>query len=82
MLNVRLDKETEKKLNYYVEDQDITKSQVVKEALVQYLSREEMATNPYALGEDLFGMVGSDESEHSSTYKSKLKDKLREKYNR
>lgn len=82
MLNVRLDKDTEKKLQAYTTDHDVSKSHVVKEALALYLSREEKSNYPFALGEDLFGTESSGVDNNSTSYKSKLKSKLNEKYAR
>ncbi|MEM7552093.1 MAG: CopG family transcriptional regulator [Bacteroidota bacterium] len=80
MLNVRLTKDTEKQLNEYCQDEGVTKSMVVKEALVAYLSQKKVSKSPYEAGEDLFGQEGSGVTNHSATYKQKLKDKIRGKH--
>lgn len=80
MLNVRLSKDQEKKLNDYCYLKDISKSQVVKEALAMYLSSNHTNKSPYELGQDLFGKERSGESNKSVTYKESLKKKLNEKY--
>ncbi|WP_420582252.1 hypothetical protein [Reichenbachiella sp.] len=80
MLNVRLDKDTEKTLKDYSELNNMSKTDVVKEALAQYFSKEQMAKQPFDLGEDLFGTGESGETDRSSTYKSKLREKLHEKH--
>ncbi|MEQ8471124.1 MAG: CopG family transcriptional regulator [Marinoscillum sp.] len=80
MLNVRLDDNTEKALKKYASEHDMTKSSVVKEALVAYLSKKENDQHPYALGADLFGAAASGSTDLSSTYKSRLKQKLNEKH--
>ena len=80
MLNVRLDSKTEQKLKEYAERHDLSKSSVVKEALAVYLSQKELSDKPYELGSDLFGQVSSGYSDLSTNYKSKLKQKLREKH--
>ncbi|MEQ9425102.1 MAG: CopG family transcriptional regulator [Cyclobacteriaceae bacterium] len=80
MLNVRLDKDTEKKLKTYTENQNVSKTNVVKEALHQYFTTEEARQRPYVLGEDLFGIDASGISDRSKTYKSKLKAKLNAKH--
>ncbi|MEM8568878.1 MAG: CopG family transcriptional regulator [Bacteroidota bacterium] len=82
MLNVRLSKEMEEKLNRYSELSDMSKTSVVKEALAQYFSRKESLSRPYELGGDLFGQEGSGATDNSSTYKLKLKKKLNEKHSR
>ena len=80
MLNVRLDKDLEESLKQYSLDHNMSKSSVVKEALVQYFTKKEVLQNPFALGKDLFGTEGSGTKENSSTYRSRLKSKLNEKY--
>ena len=80
MLNVRLDEETEKVLKEYSTSKNVSKSAIVKEALAMYFTKEKSLESPYNLGKDLFGKDGSDQSDASSTYKSKLKKKLNAKY--
>lgn len=80
MLNVRLNKEIEKKLDNYSQQKNVSKSSIVKEALVAYLSKQPLNESPYQLGKDLFGIDGSGDTTLSTTYKGKLKKKLNEKY--
>jgi len=80
MLNVRLDKKLDKKLKEYSLESNSSKSSIVKEALVQYFSKNEMTQSAHELGVDLFGTAGSDNPEASSTYKSRLREKLNEKH--
>lgn len=80
MLNVRLDKDTEKTLKKYSELNNMSKTDVVKEALAMYFSKEQAAKLPYGLGEDLFGAGQSGDTDRSATYKSKLREKLHEKH--
>ncbi len=80
MLNVRLPKEIEEQLKKYADQHDLSKTTVVKEALTMYLTRKGLSNRPYELGIDLFGNQGSDQADNSTTYKSKIKKKLREKY--
>ena len=80
MLNVRLHKDLEKMLERYSSQNHLTKSQVVKEALVAYLSKADIDKSAYDLGEDLFGVEGSDRTDASTTYKNRIKEKLRAKH--
>ncbi|MDW3211947.1 MAG: hypothetical protein R8N23_18900 [Reichenbachiella sp.] len=80
MLNVRLDKDTEKILKDYSELNNVSKTDVVKEALALYFSRKKATKQPYGLGEDLFGAGQSGDTDRSSNYKSKLREKLHEKH--
>ncbi|MEO9806266.1 MAG: hypothetical protein ABJF04_23605 [Reichenbachiella sp.] len=80
MLNVRLDKDTEKTLKDYSEQNNMSKTDVVKEALAMYFTKEIAGKLPYSLGEDLFGADASGQSDRSTTYKSKLREKLHVKH--
>ncbi|WP_424961694.1 hypothetical protein [Ekhidna sp.] len=80
MLNVRLDNDTNQKLNEYSEQHGSSKSAIVKEALAMYFNKEQSKQLPFALGSDLFGTAKSGKTDHSTAYKSKLKSKLREKH--
>ena len=80
MLNVRLDKETEEAVKKYAEENEMTKTSVVKEALAMYFTKKETNQRPYELGKDLFGTVGSGKTDSSQTYKAKLKEKLSAKH--
>lgn len=79
MLNVRLNQEEEKKLQEYSQENDMTKTQVVKEALAMYYSKNDMINSPYKLGADLFGKADGGGVDYSTTYKQRIKDKFREK---
>lgn len=80
MTNVRLDKEMEEKLGKYSQQENVTKSSIVKEALAMYFSKKEASKFPYQLGKDLFGLEGSGNPDASSNYKKVLSNKLREKH--
>ncbi len=80
MLNVRLNKELDKKLSNYSIENSSTKSSIVKEALAMYFTKKETQVSAYEIGEDLFGAAGSGNSDASTTYKKKLKEKLSEKH--
>lgn len=80
MLNVRLDDDMEDKIKKYSEQNSVSKSSVVKEALAQYFKSNEISTEPHELGEDLFGAADSKQQNLSTTYKSVLKKKLNEKH--
>ena len=79
MLTVRLSDKLNKKLNQYVIENDSSKSSVVKEALVAYLSKNE-SQSPFELGEDLFGQEGSGDKNASTQYKQSFQQYLDEKH--
>jgi len=80
MLNVRIDKELEKKLTDYSVENNSTKSFIVKEALAMYFTKKEIQESAFELGEDLFGAAGSGNTDASTTYKKALKEKLNDKH--
>jgi len=80
MLNVRLNKQLEEKLKNYSQRKNLSKTDVVKEALVLYFSKEPAIRSPFELGDDLFGKVGSGHSDASTQYKTTIRDKIREKH--
>ena len=78
MFSVRLDDELEKKIRAMAEKTRVSKSEIVREALTEYLEAREAEEKPYDLGRDLFGRFGSGESDLSTTYKTRIKEKLHE----
>ena len=79
MISVRLSKELEDKMDLLSKQENITKSDIIKEALEEYLTKQEKKMKPYDLGEKLFGKHGSRKGNLSETYKKKVRDKINEK---
>jgi predicted DNA-binding protein len=79
LFSVRLPEDLEKRINALSKKSNVNKSDIVREALQEYLGKEEQKEMPYELGEDLFGCYGSGDGTLSVNYKQKLKEKLREK---
>lgn len=80
MPTVRLNREMEQKIDSIADQKETTRSDVIREALEEYITRHEMTTRPYDLGKHIFGLRGSGESDLSTTYKSRLKSKIHEKH--
>jgi predicted DNA-binding protein len=76
MISVRLSKKLDHKLAALSEREKITKSELVKEALEKYLDDYEQKSQPFVLGEELFGKYGSGTGERSVTYKQKVRAKI------
>jgi len=83
MLAVRLNENLENELTYFSKLNSVTKTDVVKEALELYFytQKKQNKKTAFELGSDLFGLDGSDETDLSTTYKKRLKEKLSAKYN-
>jgi predicted DNA-binding protein len=79
MTSIRLSKELEEKLDTIAERENITKSEIIKEALEQYLVDYERKANPYDLGKEFFGKYGSGKGDLSVSYKQKVRQKIDEK---
>jgi hypothetical protein len=81
MTTVRLDSDIELKLDQFSSYMHRSKSEIIKQALEEYLSVHLSSDSPYDLGKELFGKYSSNDSDNSISYKNKLKGKLSEKYN-
>ncbi len=79
MRSVRLPEELEKELESLSSQKNTSKSNIIKEALEEYISKEKKYSNPYETGKPYFGKRGSGEKDLSVTYKSRMKSKIREK---
>lgn len=79
MLTVRLSEEMEKKISNLMKEKNMSKSEIVKEALALYIANIENQKNSYETGKDFFGKYGSGSSDNSVTYKIRVKEKIREK---
>jgi len=82
MTSIRLDKDTERKLEKIAASKKITKSQLIREAIAEYITASEKYFSPYKVGEPLFGKYGSGKDDISATYKSRIKDKINAKNTR
>ncbi|MDX9814590.1 MAG: hypothetical protein WC144_03120 [Sulfurimonas sp.] len=82
MVSVRLDEKLEKELLLVAKKNSLPKSRVIKDALIYYfnmLKKQQTKQTPYELGCELFGKYSSGNSNLSTTYKQKLKEKLHAK---
>ena len=81
MTTARLPRETRSKLIVLSKVKGKTKSDIIKESLDMYYEREENDLDSFTLGEGFFGNYGSDEDNLSTTYKERIREKLRAKLN-
>ena len=58
-----------------------TKSDIIKESLEMYFEHEEKEIDSYTLGLPYFGKYGSGEKDLSTTYKQRIKEKIRARQN-
>lgn len=79
MFSIRLPKDLERMVEELSKKEQVTKSEIVREALQEYMAKREKAEHPYLLGEDLFGKYGSDSGSKSVEYKKIVRDKIHAK---
>ncbi len=80
MLTVRLQSDLETEIDRLASIEKRTKSDIIKEALREYIASHRKWNSSYKLGQDLFGITSSGDSSRSKTYKKRVKDKLSEKH--
>ena len=77
----RLPLDTRNRLTALSRAQGKTKSDIIKESLDMYFEREENEVDSYTLGLPFFGKYSSGEGDLSTTYKERIKEKLRARQN-
>lgn len=80
MLTVRLSDHLERELDRLAAEERTTKTQIVRRALERYVAAHRERRSSFELGEALFGRYGSGERTLSSTYKGRVREKLRAKH--
>jgi predicted DNA-binding protein len=80
MTTARLPEEIEQKLDSYSQAEQVSKTELVKEALTQYFAQRESEKDSYTLGEAYFGKYGSGDGNLSRDYKKRLREKIDAKY--
>ena len=80
MLTVRLPSDLETEIERLASTEKKTKSDIIKDALREYLASRRKDTSSFEIGKDLFGITSSGGSDRSRTYKKRVKDKLGEKH--
>ena len=78
---VRLPAETRNRLITLSRIKNKTKSEIIKESLEMYYEREENEIDSFTLGLPYFSAGGSGENDLSTTYKQRIKEKLRVRQN-
>lgn len=80
MISLRLTDDMERKLNNISRNENASKSEIIKRALILYFEKYNKKQDPYSLGKDLFGKFGNGNKDSSRDYKTLLKRKLNEKF--
>ena len=77
----RLPIDTRNKLIMLAKIKGKTKSEIIKESVEKYYEQEVPELDSYTPGLPYFGKYGSGEGDLSTTYKQRIKEKLRAKQN-
>lgn len=80
MVTVRLPDHLERELVRLAAEEGTTKTQIVRRALERYMAARREQRSSFELGEELFGRYGSGERTLSTSYKERVREKLRAKH--
>ena len=75
-ISVRLNSKLERQLEQFARREGISKSELIRRCLEDFLSRRHQVPFPWELGKELFGREGSGRSDLSTNRKSILREKL------
>ena len=78
MITLRLDSKIEQDLNNTAKNLGITKSELIRKSIVEYLNKLDTA-NAWDVGQDLFGKYSSGLKNLSTDRKEVVKEKIRAK---
>ncbi len=78
MITLRLDQNLEQAINNTAKNLGITKSELIRKSINEYLGKLKQPT-PWEAGEDLFGKYSSGLGDISTKRKDLIKDKIRDK---
>lgn len=81
-LSIRLEPKLEQQLAAYSVETGKNKSEIVKQALTNFLAKEVPTKSSYELGKDLFGKYGSGKSDLATRHSEYLKIILQAKHKR
>jgi metal-responsive CopG/Arc/MetJ family transcriptional regulator len=77
MRSVRLSDKLETELDRLSNQKNVSRSSIIKEALVEYIAHQKKESTPYEKGKEYFGKYKSSDDDRSVTYKTRIKEKLK-----
>jgi hypothetical protein len=80
MTTARLSEDIEQRLSASAKARGVSKSLLVKEALVKYLDTEVSERSSWDIGECYFGNYGSGDGALSTEYKKRFREKVHAKH--
>ncbi len=78
-ISLRLDATIEAQLNQQASQRGLSKSELIRELINDYLNTLQCNKTPWELGKEYFGKEGSSCEDLSTNYKAILKEKLNAK---
>ena len=78
-ISLRLDEQTARRLEEIARQKGLSKSEVIRHCLAEYLGNQQQQLSPWELGKDLFGRAASGRGELSRESKQIVKEKFRAK---
>jgi predicted DNA-binding protein len=81
-ISLRLEGRLEQELNNYAKMMGLTKSELIRNLITEFINRESKKPSPWELGRHVFGRVGSSQGNLSADRKKIIKEKLHAKKNR
>ncbi|MCI5138496.1 Ribbon-helix-helix protein, copG family [Candidatus Electrothrix marina] len=79
MITLRLDAETEQLLNDTAKKLDLSKSELIRKSIREYLEKLKQPPNAWEAGKDVFGKYSSGLGNLSSDRKELMKSKIKAK---
>ena len=75
-ITVRVDSKLEQELEAVAKAEGVTKSNLIRECLVEYLKSKRSQLSPWELGKDLFGKSGSGKGNLARDRKQIVREKI------
>ena len=75
-ITVRVDSKLEQELEAIAKAEGVTKSNLIRECLVEYLKSKKSHLSPWDLGKDFFGKSGSGKGNLSKDRKQIIREKI------
>ncbi|WP_367899190.1 ribbon-helix-helix protein, CopG family [Leptospira sp. WS58.C1] len=79
MISLRIPPDLERKLDSFAKSKGKSRSEIVKESILEYIKNHSSNKSPFELGEDLFGKYSANNQKLAQNRKSVLNKALKDK---
>ncbi|TGK01815.1 ribbon-helix-helix protein, CopG family [Leptospira langatensis] len=79
MISLRIPPELERKLDSFAKSEGKSRSEIVKESILEYIKNHSSSKTPFELGEDLFGKHSANDKKLAENRKVTLNKILKDK---